>query len=121
VRPLTSAALNREDAAAVSRFLASVQAAFGDRLRRVVLYGSKARGDDHTESDVDLLVLVAGNEVPWAERRRVSEIAADVAVDSGVDLSAKLLAEREFDRALAGEQPFAERVEQEGIVLWPAA
>lgn len=31
---------------------------FGDRLLAVVAYGSWARGDDHRESDVDLLVVL---------------------------------------------------------------
>lgn len=31
---------------------------YGDRLRTVVLFGSRARGDAHAESDMDLLVVL---------------------------------------------------------------
>jgi len=37
-----------------------LQAAFGDRLRGVVLYGSEARGDAREDSDVDVLMLLEG-------------------------------------------------------------
>jgi predicted nucleotidyltransferase len=37
-----------------------LQAAFGDRLQGVVLYGSEARGEAGPDSDIDLLVLLEG-------------------------------------------------------------
>jgi len=33
---------------------------YGDRLVRVVLYGSQARGDARPDSDIDVLVVLAG-------------------------------------------------------------
>ncbi len=36
---------------------------YGDRLDRVILYGSYARGDFHNESDVDFLVVLRDEEV----------------------------------------------------------
>lgn len=42
----------------LSDMRARLQAAFGERLKGVVLYGSQARGDASEDSDVDLLVLL---------------------------------------------------------------
>ncbi len=44
---------------------------YGDRLDRIMLYGSYARGDHHEESDVDFLVVL--NEDTVANSREVRE------------------------------------------------
>lgn len=36
---------------------------YGDRLDRVILYGSYARGDFHAESDVDYLVVLRDEDI----------------------------------------------------------
>ena len=36
---------------------------YADRLAKIILYGSYARGDFHEESDIDFLVLLNDNEV----------------------------------------------------------
>ena len=51
-------------AAVVADAKAGLAALYGDRLDRVVLYGSYARGDARPDSDVDLLVLLRG-DVRW--------------------------------------------------------
>ena len=42
---------------------ARLAAAYKDRLRGVVLYGSVARGDARPDSDIDVLVLLDGPAV----------------------------------------------------------
>ena len=68
-------ALAAEDRAAV---LEAAQV-LSDHLpvERVVLYGSKARGDDHPDSDIDLLILTA-RPLNGAEGFRVTELLQPV-------------------------------------------
>lgn len=56
-------------------FRQQVRSTFGVRLRDLRIFGSKVRGDDHDESDIDLLVLLDGctsddwrlvNELAWS-------------------------------------------------------
>ena len=53
---------------------AALQALYGDRLARLVLYGSHARDEAHDESDVDVMVVLAGAVRPVQEIRRMSGI-----------------------------------------------
>jgi len=43
-----------------ARLKASLQQAFGARFRKLILYGSEARGEATQQSDIDLLLLVDG-------------------------------------------------------------
>ncbi|MBK6995588.1 MAG: nucleotidyltransferase domain-containing protein [Lewinellaceae bacterium] len=40
-----------------------LQLLYGDRLAKVILYGSYARGDFHEESDIDFLVVLKDEEI----------------------------------------------------------
>ena len=116
-----TALLCREDREAVDRFLITARMHFGDRLLKVVLYGSKARGDSHSESDLDLLLLLRGDRgVAWQDARAASFLAADVGMATGVDVAAKCVSSERFDHDAAEPAGFARRVSQEGITLWPA-
>lgn len=70
---------------------------YGERLRRVVLFGSWARGDADRESDVDLLVVLDRVPDPWQELRRMDELLWRHVLESGVVPSAVPVAEFEFE------------------------
>ena len=105
----------------VAEFASRVRARFGDRLARVALFGSRARGDVTEESDIDLLVLL---RIPVAEEtratREVWEIVEEVLrLERGVyvPLAPIVLAEERFLELKRLERSFALDVEAEGIAL----
>ena len=58
---------------------------FGDRLRGLALFGSRARGAGRDDSDLDLLVDV--RDVTRDERGAILDLAADLSVEHGLLLS----------------------------------
>lgn len=58
-------------AAAVAADLALL---YGERLRQVLIFGSRARGDHTEESDLDLLVVLSDPVEPWSELRSMREV-----------------------------------------------
>jgi predicted nucleotidyltransferase len=42
----------------LKRFRAALDRIYGDRIERVVLFGSRARGDTHADSDCDIAVFI---------------------------------------------------------------
>ncbi|MCI0635059.1 MAG: nucleotidyltransferase domain-containing protein [Actinobacteria bacterium] len=63
------------DAEGVARAVAAdLRELYGDRLRRVVLFGSWARRDAHPESDIDLLVVLDRVDSAWEELRSMDAI-----------------------------------------------
>ena len=86
-------------------------AAYGAHLRRVLLFGSWARGDAHPESDIDLLVVLDRVESPWEELRRMDEILWRHSYQNDTVISAVPASEREL---LEGAGPLLIRARAEG-------
>jgi predicted nucleotidyltransferase len=71
------------------RFRSAVAEWYGDRLERVVLLGSRARGDFRPESDYDVAVFIHDMGDLWDELRPLGEVTTDILVDTGAVISAK--------------------------------
>lgn len=67
----------------LTRFRAALEETYGPRLERVVLYGSRARGDDRQDSDYDVAVFLREMANRPAEMDRVADIATDLLYDLG--------------------------------------
>ena len=100
---------------ALERFVKAVRAEFGDRVERLVLFGSRARGEGHEESDVDVLVLVRG--VTWQERYRIIDFATDIWRDTWIDISPLVRTPEDFAELERRELLIAEDINREGIPL----
>ena len=51
----------------LKRFRDALDALYGDRIERVVLFGSRARGDAHEDSDYDIAVFLKDLTDRWHE------------------------------------------------------
>lgn len=72
---------------------------YGDRLVRVVLYGSQARGEAGPESDIDLLVVLRDMDSPWEELRRMDDLLWRLSSEHAVTVSALPVTETQFDQS----------------------
>ena len=69
---------------------------YGPRLRRLVLFGSQARGDATPESDVDVLVVLNGPTGAYEEAKRTSPVATKAAAYRDTALSFVHMSKEEF-------------------------
>jgi len=71
------------------RFARVVRDHYGERLQGLFLYGSRARGDHHAESDADVAAILSGPLQYWHEVFVLSDLSYDELVDHGVYIDAK--------------------------------
>lgn len=87
---------------------------FGDRLEQIWLYGSYARGDFDSESDVDIMVLVdLPKDKLSSYRRKFSDLSSELDLKYDVLLSIKLQDKETFQR-FAEVLPFFKNIIREG-------
>jgi len=72
----------------LSRFRAALDEIYGDRLERVVLHGSRARGDERPDSDYDIAVFIADPGRLGDELHRLALLTTDILLDTGAVISA---------------------------------
>jgi predicted nucleotidyltransferase len=110
MRVLTDAELS----ALLTRLRAGLGELYGDRLVRVVLYGSYARGEAHEESDVDVAVVLRGDVNPYREIDRMSHLLFDLMMAFGPHISAYPLSDEAFR---PGGKPIVRSLLKEGVTL----
>ena len=76
------AAISIDDLVLV-RFRKGLDQIYGDRLERVVLYGSRARGDARPDSDYDVAVFLRDMPDRVAELYRLADLSTAILEDGG--------------------------------------
>ena len=87
--------LSPGERAALSVFVDHLLQHYGDRLLRVVLFGSKARGDSDGESNLDVLVVLRVLD-DWGCMREITDLTNRLLLDTGVNISALVRAEARY-------------------------
>jgi uncharacterized protein len=80
ISPMTTKAPEKQ---VLKRFRAAVHEIYGDRLARVVLFGSRARGDTQPDSDYDIAVFLHDMPDRFVELQRLAKVGTAILYDTG--------------------------------------
>jgi antitoxin ChpS len=94
-------------------FKKGLNKAAGRAVRRVTIFGSKARGDDNPNSDLDVLVIVK-NEAA-ARKRELRRIGYRLAATGEVVPSIFVYTEAEWESRKRSRSAFRRAVERDAI------
>jgi predicted nucleotidyltransferase len=97
----------------LSQFRAALNALYGDRIVRVVLYGSRARGDAHNDSDYDVAVFLKSLPDRWAELDRLADLRIRFLDETGAFFDARPYSAMAYRE----RSPLMHEIRREGIDL----
>lgn len=112
---LPSSSVSPGDLALAKEFVRRLAEQVDDRLFRVTLFGSRARGDADEESDLDLFVALKSDDPRKEIDKLAFGIACDLTLESGILVSV-LVADRAFLEQRHGFS-FLENIAEEGVIL----
>jgi len=83
--------------------------------REVILFGSKARGDDDIESDIDLLILT-GQPATWEQRKAINNALFEIQLKYDVIISTLITTVLEWKDGTFSVLPIHDEVSAQGII-----
>ncbi len=99
----------------IEEFKRRVEQRFPRELVRLVLFGSKARGEATPESDVDLLAVIQSDN--WRLGDEIRSVGYALELEHGVVLSIQVISRNHYERLRASGTQFFHVLEQEGVVV----
>jgi predicted nucleotidyltransferase len=90
-----------------------LEACYGERLKRLVLFGSQARGDAEPGSDIDVLVVLAGPVDTVEEWKRTGDLLYDLMCAHEYVLISCIFMDEE--RFITRNGPLLRNIRREGV------
>ena len=99
---------------AVLRFCDAARHQFADRLERIVLYGSRARGDHRPDSDYDIAIFVRDLDNAYVEYKPLAGLMMQILADDDIEINARL---HPADAWRMSTAPLMRNIRHEGLDL----
>ena len=103
----------------LEKFTNKVRLLLGDRLKRIILYGSYARGDYNKDSDIDIMILTDLNFKEIEDYRdKISDIAYDIEEENNFNISLSPIVKNidNYNKRI-NVVPFYMNVQRDGVIL----
>ena len=101
----------------IYRFSQELRHILGDKLTKVIVYGSYARGDFRENSDIDIMILVKmSDEEIRLVKNDIYDLAFEFEINTGIEFSAIIKNEDQYEYWV-DTLPFYRNVRDEGVVI----
>ena len=99
----------------IAQFKSVLQQLYGERLSKVILFGSYARGEANDDSDIDFLIVLKDKDISvFKEIEMINNKVYNIILESGKMISFIPTTEEKFENS---PNHFYTLVKQEGTTL----
>ena len=85
---------------------------YGDRLKGLYLYGSYARGETRSDSDIDVMIVLNNYESYGKEIDRTGELASSLSLEYGISISRVVMKETQWKNS---DTPLLRNIRVDGV------
>jgi predicted nucleotidyltransferase len=105
----------------MEQYVHKIQRIYGPHLRKIILYGSYARGDYREDSDIDIMILLDISDLEIKEYfDLLIDMTFDFNMEHNTDIKPIAKNEAHFIKWV-GNYPFYANINREGVILYGAA
>lgn len=105
----------------IEMYVSYVRKIYGEHVRQIILYGSYARGDFNSQSDVDIMILLDLSDADIKKyRHKLSDITFDFNMDNDLDIKPIAKSEEHYKKWVT-DYPFYNNINRDGVTLYSAA
>lgn len=108
-------AMTDKEKLVLRQFKAAVEDALGKQIIELKLFGSKARGDDTPESDIDILVIVTDDD--WHICDTVYDIATDIFLRTDIFISPKVISKNKLEQIQKEGTSFLRNISRDALAV----
>ncbi|MCK5055347.1 MAG: nucleotidyltransferase domain-containing protein [Candidatus Aminicenantes bacterium] len=87
---------------------------FGSDIKDVILFGSRATGKAHKNSDYDVLIIL-NSSYDWRYKRKVVSVVYDIELEYDIFIDIKIISVNELNNSIKGLHPLYNDAIREGI------
>lgn len=99
----------------VEEFKRRIERQFPGELIRLVVFGSRVRGDATAESDLDILVVIRADD--WRLGDKIRTLGYALEIEHEVVLSIQVMSQGHYDKLRVWGTQFLQAVEREGVTV----
>lgn len=114
MKSFESVSLMKNESDAIKAAIRMLKSEFS--VSKVILFGSKARGDHDEYSDIDLLV-VASSLLHWKEEKAIIGALFDIGIEYDVIFSPLFTSVDEWENGIFTEFPVYKEISRDGAVV----
>lgn len=101
----------------LNQFITQISNLIGNRLKKVILYGSYARGDYDKNSDIDIMILTDLTDEEISEYRiKIRDLACDLELENDIIISPIVRNIEKYNKRI-DIIPFYMNVQKEGVAI----
>ena len=105
----------------IEKYVKEIKRIYGSHLKRIILYGSYARGDYREDSDVDIMILLDISDLELKKfSQQLSYMTYDFNLDNDIDIKPIAKSESLFNKWIVNYS-FYENIQREGVILYGKA